>query len=95
MRKYETMFIVDPDMGSEEIEKECNMVVELIKNHGGEILETDNWGRKRLAYEIGRKREGHYYVLTFNWEPNHITELERHFNLNENILRHIVLDRNE
>jgi small subunit ribosomal protein S6 len=91
MRKYESMIVLDPDLTPEDAEKENTAILELIRKEGGEPLETEAWGKRRLAYEINKKREGYYFINWFNFPADRLHELERHYNLSENFLRHNLL----
>ncbi len=64
-RDYEALLIVRADLTEEEIEKEIDGIVDLIKSEGGTIIEDDRWGKKRLAYLIKKQRYGFYTLLRF------------------------------
>jgi small subunit ribosomal protein S6 len=91
MHKYESMFVLDPDLSPEAAEQENTAVQELIRKEGGELLEAEAWGKRRLAYEINKKREGYYFINWFHMAAEHLPELERHYNLGEQFLRHNLL----
>lgn len=91
MKKYETTFVIDSLIKSEEVESIISKVEKFITNNGGEILNVDRWGKKRLAYEI-KKRQYGYYVLIDYKAPEHLNKnLEREYKLDENILRHLIV----
>lgn len=89
--KYESMFIVAPTLSLEEVENEQKKVINLITDLGGEIIKTDNWGKKNLAYEIEKHKEGYFQINYFNMDALKVTELDRHYRLNEKIIRHNIL----
>ena len=91
LKKYESMILISPAMNEESVKAENANVQTFIKENGGEVLNTDEWGKKRLAYEIQNAREGYYFVNYFNFEPAKATELDRYFKLNENIIRYNIL----
>jgi len=91
IRNYETMFIVKPTLTEEEIQGQINGVKELITNNGGEIAAFQDVGMRQLAYQIEKNDRGYYYVIYFKSPTNSITELERNFNINENMLRHLFI----
>lgn len=91
LKKYESMILISPAMNEESVKAENANVQTFIKENGGEVLNTDEWGKKRLAYEIQKAREGYYFVNYFNFEPAKTTELDRFYKLNENIIRYNIL----
>ncbi|HHE64752.1 MAG TPA: 30S ribosomal protein S6 [Bacteroidetes bacterium] len=91
LKKYESMILISPAMNEESAKAENANVHAFIKENGGEVLNTDDWGKKRLAYEIQNVREGFYFINYFNFDPAKTTELDRYYKLNENIIRHNIL----
>lgn len=91
MRHYETMFIVKPTLTPEETQARIEFVKETLTKNGAEIVTTEDWGTRHLAYEIEKHKRGHYYVIYFKTEPSSIPELERIYNITEDIIRFIVI----
>ena len=91
LRKYESMLVMVPTLSEENVTSELEKVQNFIKEHDGEILNLDNWGKRNLAYEINDLREGYFSVLYFNLNPEQINEYERIIKLNENIIRYNIL----
>ena len=91
MRLYELMFILDPALAEEAVEAELKAAQDMITREEGAILEVQRWGKKRLAYEIERRKEGYYVLIRFTGGAKLIDELERHFKLNEAALRHLLV----
>ena len=91
MTKYETTFILDPGLDENQVNQEVDRVVEWIKGLGGEVLEVQRWGKRRLAYEIGRRRDGIYTLLLYQGPGTVVKELERRFHLNESVLRSLTV----
>lgn len=89
--KYESMIILAPTLSNEEIEKENKKILDLIADLGGEFIKTDTWGKKQLAYEIMKNREGFYMINYFNLDTQKIHEIDRHYRLNEKIIRYNVI----
>ena len=89
--KYESMIILAPNLQTEELEKEKTKITELIAELGGELVKTDIWGKKQLAYEIHKFREGYYVINYFNLNTQKINLIERHYRLNEKIIRHNII----
>ena len=90
INKYETIFVLDVNVGDEKIEELTNKFQELIQANG-EVESVDVWGKRRLAYPIDYKTEGYYVLVNFKSEGSFTSELERLFGINENILRSIVI----
>ena len=95
MRKYESMLVFDPELTEEQAVKENQVFLDLVKSEGGEPLETAKWGKRKLAYEIKKKREGYYFVNNYNFDPQKIGELERHLRISEVVLRYNILSDND
>ena len=91
MREYETVFIIDPSCDESQVEQEINSVKEIIAAGEGKVVEAESWGRRRLAYDIRKKKEGTYAFVRFSGEPSVLQELNRRLKLNELILRHLVV----
>ncbi len=89
INSYECLFIVDVANGEEATAAKVNKFTALISNNA-EIVEVDEWGKRRLAYPINDKPEGHYVIVTFKSAPEFIYELERKFNIDEAVMRYLV-----
>ncbi len=87
LRKYEVLVIIDPRPTDEEAAALLTQLGENFKALGAEVDKIDNWGKRRLAYEIRKQREGTYAVFEVNAEPSAVKEFERQLRLNENVLR--------
>ena len=92
---YETTFIVNVSLDDAQIGVVTEKVKDFIIKNGGTIRELVPWGRKRFAYPIQNKNNGYYVVIEFSAPTDLIAKLERHYFLEENILRYltIVLDK--
>lgn len=97
MRKYETVFILEPSLDNEGIEAKINRFNETITANGGNILKQDKWGLRNLAYPIAKKTQGYYAVTVFEGKGETLAELERAYRLDEQVLRHltIVMDKKQ
>ena len=91
IRHYETMFIVKATLTDEETQAQIATVKENIAKNGGEIVAVDDMGTRNLAYEIEKQKRGYYYVVYFKAPTESITELERNYRVNENIIRFIFI----
>lgn len=91
IRQYETTFIVDAHLSTEEIEKVITKYSQQIEQHKGKIKLIDRWGKRRLAYEIAKKQYGYYVYIRYEAEGTVVDALEKDFKLDETILRYLVL----
>ena len=91
MNSYEALYIVKPDMEDEARTALISRFAEIIATNGGEIENTDEWGKKRLAYPINYINEGYYVLVNFKAPATLPLELERNFKINENIMRFMVI----
>ncbi|MCL5057527.1 MAG: 30S ribosomal protein S6 [Actinobacteria bacterium] len=95
MRKYETVFIIRPDLEEEKTNEAVEKFKTLIEKNGGEIASIDKWGKRRLAYEIEGAKEGVYVVSRFNAESAAASELDRVFKISDEIIRHLIVREDE
>jgi small subunit ribosomal protein S6 len=91
MRHYELMVILDPDLEERTVQPSLDQYLSLVRQDGGSVESVDVWGRRRLAYEINKKTEGIYAVVTLSAEPATVKELDRQLGLNESVVRTKVL----
>ena len=91
MRDYEVMVILDPDLEERTVEPSLDTYLNVVRQDGGSVENVDVWGRRRLAYEIDKKAEGIYAVVTLPAEPATVKELDRQLGLNESVLRTKVI----
>ena len=94
INSYETLFIVDPTIGDDAVKAAVEKFTALIAANGT-ISEVNEWGKRRLKYPINDINEGYYVVVTFKSEPEFPAELERLFNINDAIMRSIVIRLDE
>lgn len=90
-RTYETVFIVRPNLDEDAVDKTVAGVEEFIKAQGGTIESTEKKGRKRLAYEVDKMRDGFYVVIEFKAQADFIVPLKRMMTLSEEIIRNLVV----
>jgi len=91
MRKYETVFIADPDMPDQAREELFEKVKNIIDKEGGTLLNFDEWGVKKLSYEIKKKLRGYYVCLTYGGTGELVTELERNFRLSDLVMKFMTI----
>ena len=90
MNKYESVIIINPSLEDEAIKNTVKSFEDLI-NKEGKVLETNEVGRKKLAYEIKKNKEGYYVVYTFEAKPESIKELERIYRITDEVIKFIVV----
>ena len=88
---YESLFIVDVTGGEDAVKASVEKFVGLITENSETVYEVNEWGKRRLAYPINDKPEGYYVVVTFKADPEFPAEFERLANIDENILRSMVI----
>lgn len=87
MSKYETTFILEPGLDEGRVNEEVERVSGWIRDLGGQVLEVQRWGKRRLAYEIGRRRDGIYTLILHEGSGALVREVERRMRLNEAVMR--------
>src|ERR671916_492609 len=90
MRRYELMLLLRPDLEDDKLQAAVEKVTRAIVNAGGSLSKVSPWGKRRLAYDIGRHREASYFLIHFDIEPAQVREIERGMLISEEILRHLV-----
>ena len=91
MTKYETTFILDPGLDENQVNEEVKKAGQWVQDLGGEVLEVQRWGKRRLAYEINRRRDGIYTLVLYQGPGAIVKELERRLGLNESVLRSLTV----
>lgn len=91
MRNYENLVIVKPTLTAEEIQANIQAIEEVITSNGGEIAATDAMGMRKLAYPINKNERGYYHVIYYSVAPSAISEIERRFRINEELLRFVTI----
>lgn len=88
---YETMFVLKPTLTPEETEAKINFIKDVITSQGGEIVATEDWGNKKLAYKVQKFDRGYYYIIYFKAEGKSILELERIYTITEDVMKFMTL----
>jgi len=91
MKTYETTIIFDPGLEEARINEEVERVSQSIAQASGEIVEVQRWGKRKLAYNIRKRRDGTYIHIKHKSPPELIGEMDRKFRLNEGVLRHLTV----
>ncbi len=95
MRRYETMVLLSPELTDEVVEEKISGFEKQVTEGGGEILNVDRWGKKRLAYPINRQRHGIYFIVTYHSEPEIVTNMERDMRIDEQTWRYMTVRMDE
>ena len=90
-RKYELVYVVSPDASDDQVAGLHTQIEETVSRMGGQIEKTDNWGRRRLAYEIGRHKEGTYVLEVINGSGELMKELDRRLKVIDYVIRHLTV----
>lgn len=91
MRKYETIIISDPDLQDQSRTDLHDKVRNIIARENGIVLYVDDWGNKKLAYEINKKLRGHYVCLTYGGTGDLVKELERNLRLSDDVMKYMTI----
>ncbi|MCL5405908.1 MAG: 30S ribosomal protein S6 [Deltaproteobacteria bacterium] len=91
MRKYETFFIVDPELPDEATSVLDTKIQSIVSSNGGEVLTYVPWGKRKLAYAIGRRTRGLYVLMEYAGGPQLVAELERNLRIDERVLKFITV----
>src|SRR4030042_2978189 len=87
MRKYETIFILDPDLEEEQTQSVIEKAKGIITQNKGEILKVEDWGKRKLAYQVKKKAKGHYILIHFIGSSTLVSELERNFRVMDAVIK--------
>lgn len=91
MKAYELLFFVDPATTEEELAGVMKRIDVAITENGGKVDNVDNWGKRKLAYEIDHLTEGNYTLINFHADPQQIAELDRVLRISDPVKRHMVV----
>ena len=91
MRRYETIFIIDPDLSEEGRAPLIERLKDLFLEHNGLVVEVDEWGTRKLAYEIKKKARGYYVRLDYCGSGTLVNEIERFFRIDDRVLKYMTV----
>ena len=91
VRNYETMFVLGPDLEEEDREKIMDRIKNVITGNDGEIKNTDEWGTRRMAYEVNDYTSGYYTVVNFEGRTGIVSELEHVYKIMDQVIRHLIV----
>jgi small subunit ribosomal protein S6 len=95
LRTYEALYIVSPELTDDDIQAKDQEVNDLVTSNGGSIVRSEIWGRRKLAYMVGKHSEGCYILVRFQAPAELPAKLETHFKLSETIIRYLLLHLDE
>jgi small subunit ribosomal protein S6 len=91
VREYEIVYIFDSVLTEDQVNEKLEKYHEHITAQGGEITAVDHWGKRQLAYPIGKKTAGYYVVVQFTADPSALPELERTLKLDDDVVRYLIV----
>ena len=92
MRPYETLVVLSGSLGSEQ-KPLITKFEDLVKSLGGTLDESRDWGSKRLAYQIRKESDGHFYLIEYQADGDVVAELERNLRITEGVLRYVTVQQ--
>ena len=92
-RDYELGFILNPEVNEEQTSAILERIEKIVKNHDGQVVKVNQWGRRRLAYPIEHHRDGYYVFIDMMLTPETVLELDRTLKVSEEVMRHLVKRR--
>jgi small subunit ribosomal protein S6 len=90
-RTYELVYVASPDATDEQVADLHTQVDAIVQRMGGQIEKTDNWGRRKLAYEIGRHKEGTYVLEVIKGDGDLMKEIDRRLRVTDLVIRHLTV----
>ena len=91
MRRYETIVIIDPDIGEEQRTPVFDRIRELVPQKGGLVVELDEWGARKMAYEVKKKKRGYYLRVDYCGSGDLVNEMERQFRIDDRVLKYMTI----
>jgi len=91
MRRYETIFIIQPSLGDDDITAIVDRTTGIIEQFAGSIVALDRWGMKKLAYPIKKELQGYYVFAEYAGTPEAVTEIERIFKIDDRVLKFMTI----
>lgn len=95
MRKYESMYILRPDLDEEAVKSTVERFASLVSEQGGQVTKAEPWGKRRLAYLIDGFKEGYYVLMNFSANASVPAELERVYKITDTIIRYMIIREDE
>jgi small subunit ribosomal protein S6 len=95
MRHYETLFIISPELPEEDTAGVVDKFSGILSEAGANLAKVDNWGRRRLAYEVKKFNKGYYVLFEYGATPEAVAEMERNFKIDENVIRYLTVKKSD
>jgi small subunit ribosomal protein S6 len=95
VHEYELVVVMNPEIPEEDVPAAVDRVTAAVTSRGGEVDSVQPWGRRKLAYPIRRHLEGNYLLTNIRLDPARAHELESNFMISEDILRHLLIRKDE
>jgi small subunit ribosomal protein S6 len=90
-RQYELVYIITPEASEQAVADLHTQIEQIVQRYSGTLDKTENWGRRKLAYEIGHHREGTYVVETITGSGELVKEIDRRLRVNDQVVRHLIV----
>lgn len=94
MKKYEAVYIISPTLDDEGVKAIVEKFSNLVSQYG-ELEKVEEWGRKKLAYEVQDQKEGYYVLMHFSANSEFPQELERNFKISEGVIKYLVVNKDD
>jgi small subunit ribosomal protein S6 len=91
LHEYELVVVMNPDIPEDDVQSAIERVTTAVTSRGGEVVEVNPWGRRKLAYPIGAHSEGSYVATQIRLDPERAHELEGGFAISEDVIRHLLI----
>lgn len=91
MRRYETIAILKPSLGEDDLKSIIDRSTGIIEGFEGTIIKLDRWGLKKLAYPIGKEQQGHYLYMQYAGVPEAVSELERIYRIDDRVMKFLTV----
>lgn len=91
MNIYENVVILNPSLNEEELKSAVDKITDLIKNSGGDVFKVDNWGKKKLAYELSKQKMGVYFIFLFKAPSSTAKKIEDYFKVFDPVVKFMVV----
>ena len=90
MQKYETLYVLQPNLSEDEVSEIVQIFEAIIPENKGNLIKTDKWGKRKLAYRVGRHWEGYYVLYEYDGDGGTQRELERRMKIHDHVIRHMT-----
>jgi small subunit ribosomal protein S6 len=91
VRDYELMYIIRPELDDDAVRNAVRSVRTIVEGQGGEVVKTTLWGKRRLAYEVRRLRDGHYVLVSLHLDGARVGQVERALRIHDTVFRHLLV----